>query len=47
MMEKPIKDRERKLEAVRAAVEHNFPTADIDEMLDQIAQDHRPSAQGD
>ncbi len=27
---------ERKLGAVRAAVKHDFPTADIDEMLDEI-----------
>lgn len=29
-------DAARKLEAVRAAAAHDFPTADIDQMLDEI-----------
>jgi hypothetical protein len=29
-------DPARKLEAIRTATEHSFPTADIDELLDQI-----------
>jgi hypothetical protein len=32
----PRGGRDRKLAAVRAAYQHAFPTADIDEMLDQI-----------
>lgn len=28
----------RKLEAVRAAVEHDYPTADIDQMIREIEQ---------
>lgn len=34
--ERPSGDRARKLAAVRAAARHAFPTADIDEMLEQI-----------
>lgn len=34
--ERPAGDRARKLAAVRAAARHDFPTADIDEMLDEI-----------
>jgi hypothetical protein len=33
---RPARDRVRKLAAVRAAVRHSFPTADIDEMLEEI-----------
>lgn len=32
----PLGAPERKLAAVRAAAEHRFPTADIDQMLDEI-----------
>ena len=32
----PARDKERKLAVIRAAAEHEFPTADIDEMLDEI-----------
>jgi hypothetical protein len=32
----PVTDVGKKLEAVRAAVRHNFPTADIDQMLAEI-----------
>ena len=32
----PSADRERKLGAVRTAAENAFPTADIDEMLEEI-----------
>lgn len=32
----PRSDAGRKLQVVRAAAEHSFPTADIDEMLRQI-----------
>jgi hypothetical protein len=34
----PLDDRERKLAAVRAAASHAFPTADIDQMLAEIAR---------
>lgn len=34
---------ERKLAAVRAAARHEFPTGDIDEVLDDIEQGYRGS----
>lgn len=34
----PTADAARKLEAVRAAAEHDFPTADIDQMLREVEQ---------
>lgn len=34
--ERPADDRARKLAAIRAAAQHSFPTADIDEMLAEI-----------
>jgi hypothetical protein len=34
--ERPRGDRARKLAAVRSAVRHSFPTADIEEMLGEI-----------
>jgi hypothetical protein len=34
----PQGDAKRKLEVVRAAARHEFPTADIDRMLDEIEQ---------
>ncbi|MGH3452546.1 MAG: plasmid mobilization protein [Haloechinothrix sp.] len=34
--EGPAIDRARKLAAVRAAAQHDFPTADVDEMLAEI-----------
>ena len=34
--EEPATDPQRKLQAVRTAIAHSFPTADIDEMLAQI-----------
>jgi hypothetical protein len=36
-----IGDVSKKLEAVRAAVKHEFPAANIDQMLDEIAQGYR------
>jgi len=36
--EEPGTDPDRKLEVLRAAAAHSFPTADIDAMLDQIEQ---------
>ncbi len=35
--EEPLTGKDKKLAAVRAAMRHQFPTADIDEMLEQIA----------
>ncbi|HEY0704795.1 MAG TPA: hypothetical protein VGD60_18650 [Candidatus Acidoferrales bacterium] len=32
----PVRDAGKKLEVIRAAVRHGFPTADIGEMLDEI-----------
>lgn len=32
----PGRDKERKLAVIRAAAGHEFPTADIDQMLDEI-----------
>lgn len=32
----PSRDADRKLQAVRAAAQHSFPTADIDRMLAEI-----------
>ena len=39
----PRSDTGKKLQVVRAAVEHNFPTADIGEMLRQIGRGHLDS----
>lgn len=36
--DEPAADASRKLEAVRAAAEHDFPTADIQQMLREIEQ---------
>lgn len=36
--EEPGTDPDRKLQVLRAATAHSFPTADIDEMLEQIEQ---------
>jgi len=33
---RPVQDKEFKLKAIRKAVEHSFPTADIDQMLEEI-----------
>lgn len=40
--ERPAIDRSRKLAAVRAAARHDFPTADIDEMLAEIERGYAP-----
>jgi len=37
----PSADRENKLVAVRAAAEHEFPTADIERMLKEIEKGYR------
>ena len=39
----PRSDAGKKLQVVRAAAEHNFPTADIDEMLRQIERGYLDS----
>jgi hypothetical protein len=36
-----IGDVSKKLDTVRAAVKHEFPAANIDQMLDEIAQGYR------
>jgi hypothetical protein len=36
-----VGDGDRKLAAIRAAVEYRFPTADIDQMLSEIEPDSR------
>jgi hypothetical protein len=41
----PRNDAGKKLQAVRAAAAHSFPTADIGEMLDQIERGYRDSPQ--
>ncbi len=38
--EEPAADPGRKLQALRAATAHSFPTADIEEMLAQIVMEH-------
>lgn len=37
-LQEPVRDREAKLAALRAAVRHDFPTADIDQMLAEIEE---------
>lgn len=39
----PSGDRQRKLAAVRAASAHSFPTADVDQMLEEIESGYRAS----
>lgn len=41
----PTTDIEKKLAVVRAAVQHNGPTADIDAMLDEIERGYLSDAQ--
>lgn len=38
--QEPARDPEAKIEAIRAATRHEFPTADIDEMLKEIERGH-------
>ena len=42
--EEPLGSTEKKLAVVRAAVKQEFPTADIDRMLDEISAGYGPSA---
>ena len=37
----PANDARKKLEAVRAATRHSFPTADIEQMLEEIESGYR------
>jgi hypothetical protein len=37
-MREPVSDPQVKLKAIREAVQHSFPTADIDQMLAEIEQ---------
>jgi len=39
--EEPVGGTRKKLQIVRSAAEHQFPTADISEMLDQIERGYR------
>ena len=39
--EEPLSSKEKKLAAVRRASRHEFPTADIDQMLEEIAQGYQ------
>jgi hypothetical protein len=41
--QEPLGDRDKKLAAVRTAASHEFPTADIDQMLADIASGYRSS----
>lgn len=41
--EEPLSSKERKLAAIRRATRHEFPTADIDRMLEEIAQGYQVS----
>jgi hypothetical protein len=39
----PLGDSAKKLDLIRAAARHHFPTADIDDMLQQIERGYQPS----
>ena len=39
--EEPLTSKEKKLATVRAAASHEFPTAEIDEMLEEIARGYQ------
>jgi hypothetical protein len=42
----PSRDADRKLQAVRAAARHSFPTADVDRMLAEIEAGYGDTAPG-
>jgi hypothetical protein len=42
----PSRDGERKLQAVREAARHSFPTADLDQMLAEIEAGYTDTAPG-
>jgi hypothetical protein len=39
----PLGDSAKKLDLIRAAARHHYPTAEIDEMLAQIERGYRPA----
>jgi hypothetical protein len=43
--EEPSTDSGKKLQAIRAAVQHEFPTGDIDSMLEEIERGYAPGSQ--
>ena len=43
--QQPVGDLDRKLEALRAAARHAFPTTDIERMLDEIERGYRGEEQ--
>ncbi len=43
--DEPSTDSGKKLEAIRAAVQHEFPTGDIDSMLEEIERGYAPGSQ--
>jgi hypothetical protein len=43
--DEPSRDFGKKLEAVRAAVQHQFPTGDIDSMLEEIERGYAQGSQ--
>ncbi len=40
-LRRPVVDIERRIQVIRAATRHSFPTADIDDMLTQIESGYR------
>jgi hypothetical protein len=42
--EEPIGDRDKKLAVVREAATHGYPTADVEQMLDDIESGYRGTA---
>jgi hypothetical protein len=44
--QQPSRDADRKLQAVRAATRHSFPTADVDRMLAEIEAGYRAPLPG-
>ena len=43
--QRPVTDSQAKLRAVRRSAEYSFPTADIDEMLDEIERGYLAGAE--
>jgi hypothetical protein len=42
----PVRDADRKVQAIRAAARHAFPTADVDRMLAEIERGYRAAPSG-
>lgn len=40
-LQEPVRDLESKIKAVREAASHAFPTADIEQMLEEIGRGYR------